>query len=55
MFGFDTPEADLKEGILLGFGNPLLDISVNAEAPLLRKFGLKVSRKILIQKKIKKN
>jgi len=47
MFGFDTPEADLKEGILLGFGNPLLDISVNAEAPLLRKFGLKPNDAII--------
>lgn len=47
MFGFDCPEADLKEGVLLGFGNPLLDISVTAEAPLLRKFGLKPNDAII--------
>jgi len=47
LFGFDAPEADLKEGILLGFGNPLLDIIVNAEAPLLRKFGLKPNDAII--------
>jgi len=47
LFGFDAPEADVKDGILLGFGNPLLDISVNAEAPLLRKFGLKPNDAII--------
>lgn len=47
IFGFDCPEPDLKEGILLGFGNPLLDITVKAEAPLLRKFGLKPNDAII--------
>lgn len=47
LYGFDTPDADLKEGVLLGFGNPLLDITVKVEAPVLRKFGLKANDAII--------
>lgn len=39
------------EGILLGMGNPLLDISVNAEKEFLDKFGLEANNAILAEEK----
>jgi len=41
------------EGILLGMGNPLLDISVNADKEFLDKFGLDANNAILAEDKHK--
>lgn len=38
---------DLPESILLGCGNPLLDIQVNVEKDFLDKYGLKDNDAIL--------
>ena len=39
------------EGVLLGMGNPLLDISVNAEKDFLDKYGLEANNAILAEDK----
>jgi len=39
------------EGILLGMGNPLLDISVNADKDFLDKYGLEANNAILAEEK----
>lgn len=36
-----------SEGLLVGFGNPLLDISANVEPEYLDKYGLKPDNAIL--------
>lgn len=41
--------ANIPEGILLGLGNPLLDITVTANEDFLRKYGLKPNDAILAQ------
>ena len=38
-------------GILLGMGNPLLDISVNADKDFLDKYGLEANNAILAEEK----
>lgn len=40
-----------REGILLGLGNPLLDISANADETLLSKYGLEANNAILAEDK----
>ncbi|XP_046567416.1 adenosine kinase-like isoform X2 [Haliotis rubra] len=42
-----------SEGILLGYGNPLLDISVNATEEFLKKYGLDANNAILAEDKHK--
>lgn len=42
-----------REGILVGFGNPLLDISVNADKELLDKYGMKPNDAILADERHK--
>lgn len=37
----------VEKGILLGMGNPLLDMSVNVELPYLSKYGLEANNAIL--------
>lgn len=45
--------ADLREGLLLGMGNPLLDISATVDVPFLEKYGLKPNDAILADTKHK--
>jgi len=42
-----------EEGILLGYGNPLLDISVQATKDYLEKYGLEANNAILAEDKHK--
>eukprot|EP00117_Sycon_ciliatum_P037681 scpid77799/ scgid6209/ Adenosine kinase; Adenosine 5&apos len=42
---------DVREGILLGMGNPLLDISAEVELSLLEKYGLEANNAILAEDK----
>ncbi|XP_018350637.1 PREDICTED: adenosine kinase 2 isoform X1 [Trachymyrmex septentrionalis] len=44
---------DLREGLLLGMGNPLLDISAYVNHDLLQKYGLKSNNAILAEEKHK--
>ncbi|KFM58991.1 Adenosine kinase, partial [Stegodyphus mimosarum] len=44
-------ELSLREGILLGLGNPLLDISANTDHSFLEKYGLKPNDAILAEEK----
>lgn len=41
----------VPEGVLLGMGNPLLDISVNADKEFLEKYGLEANNAILAEEK----
>ena len=41
--------AQSHEGVLLGMGNPLLDISANTEMDFLDKYGLKLNNAILAE------
>ncbi|XKL60814.1 hypothetical protein PGB90_007871 [Kerria lacca] len=43
----------LRDGLLICFGNPLLDISVNADQSLLQKYDLKSNNAILAEEKHK--
>lgn len=43
--------AEIKEGMLLGFGNPLLDITIVTEESFLRKYDLKANNAILAEEK----
>eukprot|EP00049_Salpingoeca_infusionum_P017178 m.352018 g.352018 ORF g.352018 m.352018 type:complete len:345 (+) comp16422_c0_seq1:74-1108(+) len=43
--------AEVQEGILLGMGNPLLDISAHVEPALLEKYGLEHNLAILAEEK----
>jgi adenosine kinase len=40
-----------REGILLGMGNPLLDISANVPKDMLAKYGLEKNNAILAEEK----
>lgn len=42
---------NLREGILIGCGNPLLDISTNVDETFLKKYGLKPNDAILAEEK----
>lgn len=42
-----------REGLLLGMGNPLLDISANVDDEFLRKYDLKSNNAILAEEKHK--
>lgn len=53
VLGYDAPEQDVAQGILMGLGNPLLDVIVPVEAPVLRKFGLKANDAIIAAAKHK--
>jgi len=44
------PRTGLEEGMLVGIGNPLLDISANCDESLLDKYGLKPDNAILAEK-----
>ncbi|KAL6262386.1 hypothetical protein P5V15_007475 [Pogonomyrmex californicus] len=44
---------DLREGLLLGMGNPLLDISANVDREFLNKYDLKSNNAILAEEKHK--
>lgn len=45
--------ADIREGLLLGMGNPLLDISATVDGDFLEKYGLKPNDAILADEKHK--
>nr|CAD7430158.1 unnamed protein product [Timema monikensis] len=44
---------DLREGLVLGLGNPLLDISANVDSEFLEKYGMKPNDAILAEEKHK--
>ncbi|XP_064618868.1 adenosine kinase-like isoform X2 [Lineus longissimus] len=46
-----TAPANVKEGILLGLGNPLLDITVVSDAKVLKKYELEANNAILAEEK----
>lgn len=46
-----TLKTGLEKGILLGMGNPLLDMSANVELPYLSQYGLEADNQILAEEK----
>lgn len=47
------PSSDLKKGLLLGIGNPLLDISATVDEDLLNKYDMKPDDAIMAEEKHK--
>ncbi|XP_050725598.1 uncharacterized protein LOC127003241 isoform X2 [Eriocheir sinensis] len=48
--GVKRIKLDIPEGVLMGMGNPLLDIAVNIDAEFLKKYDLKANDAILAEK-----
>ena len=46
----DKIQEDKLDNVLIGFCNPLLDISADVEKEFVEKFGLKVGSTIMVQK-----
>ncbi|KAK4523523.1 hypothetical protein GAYE_PCTG69G1419 [Galdieria yellowstonensis] len=44
-------ERAVEEGVILGIGNPLLDVSANVDESLLKKYGLEANSAILAEEK----